>query len=333
MTTGFSWNLISDVREILSFHFMLNAMRAGTVVAVVCGAIGYFMVLRRQSFAGHTLAVVGFPGAAAATWLGLNAGLGYFGSCLLAALVIAVLPGGGRAGGTGGSSEESAAIGTLQGFALACGFLFVSLYQGFLSGLTSLLFGSITGITDGQVLVLLGAGVLCLVTLAMIGRPLLFATVDAEVARARGLRVRLLSAGFLLLLAVAVAGASQVTGSLLVFALLVAPAATALRLTARPALGLLISIAVALLVTWLGEGIAFFTPYQIGFWVTTLAFAAFLLAIIGRGLIDRRAGRVDRRAGRGDRRAGRAGWRVGGADRRVGGVQPAADPAVRTEQL
>jgi len=289
VTVGFDWNLVSDVREILSFHFMLNAMRAGTIVAVVCGVVGYFMVLRRQSFAGHTMAVIGFPGAAGATWLGVNAGIGYFGCCVLAALVIAALPGGGRAAGsTGANSEESAVIGTLQGFALACGFLFVSLYQGYLSGLTALLFGSITGITDAQVLVLLVAGVFCLAVLAVIGRPLLFATVDAEVARARGVRVRLLSAGFLLLLALTVAGTSQVTGSLLVFALLVAPAATAMRLTARPGLGLAISVTVAVLVTWLGEGIAFFSPYQIGFWVTTLAFVGYLLAVAGRWLADRR---------------------------------------------
>lgn len=292
MTGGFSPNLIADVRDILSYHFMLNAVRAGTIVAVVCGAVGYFMVLRRQAFAGHTMAVVGFPGAAAAAWLGVNAGAGYFGCCLLAALAIAALPGGGRAAGRG-TSEESAAIGTLQGFALACGFLFVSLYQGFLSGLTGLLFGSITGITDDQVLMLLAAGLLCLVALAMIGRPLLFATLDTEVARARGLPVRLLSTGFLLLLGIAVAGASQVTGSLLVFALLVAPAATAVRLTTRPGFGLLLSVAIAVLVTWLAEGIAFFSSYQIGFWVTSLGFGAFVLAVAGQWLAGRRGGATD----------------------------------------
>ena len=128
--------------------------------------------------------------------------------------------------------------------------------------------------------------------LAVIGRPLLFVSVDADVARARGLRLRLLSAVFLLLLGIAVAGTSQVTGSLLVFALLVAPAATASRLTARPALGMLLSVPIAVLVTWLGEGIAFFSPYPIGFWVTTFAFAAFLLAVAGRSLADRRAVRA-----------------------------------------
>ncbi|MGI8668125.1 MAG: metal ABC transporter permease [Jatrophihabitans sp.] len=298
MTGGLSWNLIEDVRQLLSFHFMLNALRAGTIVAVVAGAIGYFMVLRRQSFAGHTLAVIGFPGAAGATWLGVNAVFGYFGFCIAGALIIALLPGSGRPrSGLGGYGEESAVIGTVQAFALACGFLFVSLYSGFLSGLNGLLFGTITGVSDEQVLVLLVSGGLCLLALAAIGRRLLFASIDPDVAQAGGVGVRLLSAAFLVLLAVAAAGTSQVTGSLLVFALLVAPAAAASRLTARPTLGLLLSVLIALAVTWIGEGAAFFSPYPIGFWVSSLGFATFLLASGYRALADhlgrRRPGRAE----------------------------------------
>ncbi len=299
--TGFSWNLIDDVEQLLSYHFMLNALRAGTIVAVVAGAIGYFMVLRRQSFAGHTLAVIGFPGAAGATWLGLSTSLGYFGACIAGALVIAALPGAGRApSGPGGYREESAVIGTVQAVALACGFLFVNLYKGFLSGLTGLLFGSLIGVSDRQVLVLLLSGLGCLLVLLVLGRPLLFASIDSDVARARGVPVRLVSAAFLVLLAVAAAGTSQVTGSLLVFALLVAPAAAASRLTGRPGLGLPLSIVIALMVTWLGEGIAFFSPYPIGFWVSTLAFAAFLLAAGYRAARDRRGRRTAPAAGPGE---------------------------------
>jgi len=297
VTGGLSWNLVEDVRQMLSFHFMLNALRAGTIVAVVAGAVGYFMVLRRQSFAGHTLAVIGFPGAAGATWLGISPVLGYFGFCIAGALVIAALPGGGRANaGLGGYGEESAVIGTVQAFALACGFLFVSLYKGFLSGLNNLLFGTIIGVTDDQVATLFIAGGLVLVVLTVLARTLLFASVDPAVARARGVPVRLVAAGFLVLLGVAAAGTSQVTGSLLVFALLVAPAATAARLTARPALGAALSVLIALVVTWAGEGIAFFSPYPIGFWVTTPAFGAFLLATAYRALADR-AGQRHRNRG------------------------------------
>ena len=287
MAGAFSPNPIADVQQLLSYHFMLNALRAGTIVAVLAGVIGYFMVLRRQSFAGHSLAVVGFPGAAGATLLGVSPVLGYFGFCAAGALLIAALPGGGRAIGNRG--EESAVIGTLQAFALACGFLFVSLYQGFLTSLNDLLFGTITGVSDEQVLVLLLAGLACLAVLLVIGRPLLFASVDPAVARGRGVPVRLLSAAFLLLLGLAVAGTSQITGSLLVFALLVAPAATAARLTARPGLGIVLSVVIAVAVSWLGEAIAFYSPYPIGFWVTSLAFAGYLLAT-GYRLTRDRAG-------------------------------------------
>jgi zinc/manganese transport system permease protein len=142
------------------------------------------------------------------------------------------------------------------------------------------------------VLVLLIAGVVALLVLAALARPLLFASVDPDVAGARGVPVRLVGAAFLVLLGVAAAGTSQVTGSLLVFALLVAPAAAASRLTARPVLGVLLSVVLALAVTWVGEAIAYFSPYPIGFWVTTLAFAVFLLASAYRTAADRRTGRA-----------------------------------------
>jgi zinc/manganese transport system permease protein len=272
-----TWNVVADLRQLMQFPFMVNALRAGTIVAVVAGAIGYFMVLRRQSFAGHTLALIGFPGAAGAIWLGINETVGFFFVCVLGALVIATLPVA-QANPLGGHGEQSAVIGTVQSFALACGLLFVSLYKGFLSGVNNLLFGTVVGITDAQVLLLLVAGAVALVLLAAIARPLLFASVDPDVARARGVPVRLVGAAFLVLLGVAAAGTSQITGSLLVFALLVAPAATAQRLTARPVAGVALSVGIAVVVTWLGETAAYFSPYPIGFWVTSFAFASFLLA-------------------------------------------------------
>jgi zinc/manganese transport system permease protein len=274
-TASLSWDLIGDLRQLFRYPFMVNALLAGTIVAIAAGALGWFMVLRRQSFAGHTLAIVSFPGAAAAILLGISATAGYFAAAIGAAVVLAAIP---RSLGGRARSSESAVIGTVQAFALACGFLFVNLYQGFLSGLTGLLFGSITGVSDGQVLALLAAGAGCLLVLAVLGRPLLFSSIDSEVARARGVPVRLVGTAFLVLLGVTAAGASQITGSLLVFALLVTPAAAASQLTARPGLGLALSVLIAVAVTWLGEGIAFFSPYPIGFWVTTLAFAAFCLA-------------------------------------------------------
>lgn len=276
-TAGWSWNPVADLRQMWAYPFMVNAFRAGTVVAVTAGVMGWFMVLRRQSFAGHTLAVVGFPGASGAVLAGVSATYGYFAFCVAAALVIAAAPRGGRDSGV----QESALAGTVQAFLLACGFLFTALYKGLLGGTTSLLFGSFLGISTAQVRVLLAVAAVVLGTLAAIGRPLLFASVDPDVAAARGVPVRLLSTAFLVLLGAAAAGTGQITGALLVFALLVMPAATAQSLTARPGLGLALSAAVAVAVTWLGLTVAYFTPYPIGFWVTTFAFGCHLLARLG----------------------------------------------------
>lgn len=263
---------------------MVNAFEAGTIVAVVAGLIGWFMVLRQQSFVGHTLAIVAFPGASAAILAGISAAWGYFGFCVGAALIIAAVP---RARARG-YREESAVVGTVQAFALACGFLFVTLYQGLLEGVNSLLFGSFLGITDSQVTTLLAVGIAALVALALIARPLLFASVDPDVAASRGIPVRAVSAGFLVVLALAVGAATQITGALLVFALLVVPAATAQTITARPVVSAVLSVTMACVVTWLGLAVAYFTDYPIGFTITTAAFVGYLGAVAARRLVTRR---------------------------------------------
>jgi zinc/manganese transport system permease protein len=256
------------------YPFMVNAFRAGAIVAVLAGVTGWFMVLRRQTFAGHSLSVVAFPGAAGATLIGVGAAYGYFGFCVGAAVVLALA----TRGRAGHRAQESALTGTVQAFALACGLLFVSLYKGFLDGTTALLFGTFLGITEGQVMVLGAVAVTVLATLAVIGRPLLFATIDPGVAAARGVPVRALSVVFLVLLGAAVAEAAQITGALLVFALLVVPAATAQRLTARPVPSLLLSVLIGWVVSWAGLAAAYYSPYPIGFYVTSFAFAGYLLA-------------------------------------------------------
>ena len=187
------------------------------------------MVLRRESFAGHTLSVMAFPGATGAVLIGLPAAAGYFTFCGASALVIGSSAGSGSRRHRG---EESAVTGAVQAFGLACGFLFLSLYQGVLAGYENVLFGDFLGITRGQVLLLTIVAVLTLAFFAVAGRPLLFASVDEAVARASGVPVRALSLLFLLVLGLAVAATAQITGVLLVFALLVAPAATAQLITA-----------------------------------------------------------------------------------------------------
>ncbi|WP_327066206.1 metal ABC transporter permease [Kitasatospora sp. NBC_01302] len=276
----FSWNLVADFQDMWSYAFMVNAFRAGLVVSVVCALVGWFMVLRRQTFAGHTLSVAAFPGASLAVLVGFSTSLGYFGFCVAAALVIGLL---GRKGRTDGA-EESAVTGTVQAFALACGYLFISLYKGLLEGPTALLFGSFLGITTSQVTVLAVVGAAVLAVLAVIGRPLLFASVDPQVAAGRGVPVQALNMLFLVLLGAATAEASQITGTLLVFALMVIPAATANQLTARPGLSLLLSVALGLGACWAGLVAAYYQPYPLGFFVTGFAFAGYVLAhLVRRG--------------------------------------------------
>jgi zinc/manganese transport system permease protein len=284
----FSVNPLSDVEQLLSYPFMVHALEAGSIVAIMAAVVGWLMVLRQESFAGHTLSLMSFPGAALAALVGWPLVYGYYVFCVGGALGIAAGGGGGSGGGRRGGgrgagnrrerAQESAATGAVQAGALALGFLFLSLYGGVLEDLETLLFGSFVGIDSGQVLTLLAVAVAVLAALALAGRPLLLSSVDETVARARGVPVQALSVAFLLMLGLAVAATAQITGALLVFALLVAPAASAQHLTARIGAGLALSVALALAVTWVGLAVSYFTNWPLGFLITTLAFLVYVTA-------------------------------------------------------
>lgn len=266
---------------LLDFHFMQNAYAAGTLVALLAGTAGYFVVLRGQSFAAHMLSQVGFPGAAAGALLHVSPVLGLLVFCAAGALAV---------GGLGrdvdaGDRTQSAAIGSILALALGLGLLFVRLHGGGTQLIYSFLFGAILGITDADVQVTAAVALAGLAILAAIGRPLVFASVDPDVADARGVPVRALAMAFLLILAISVAVTVQIVGTLLVFALLVAPGAAALQVTARPVAGVAISVAVAVAVTWAGLALAYFTDLPVGFLVTTLALGAYAAARTARVLV------------------------------------------------
>jgi zinc/manganese transport system permease protein len=276
---------ISDFRQLTAFPFMVNALEAGTIVAIMAGIVGWFMVLRRETFAGHTLAVMSFPGATGALLIGLPAAAGYFLFSGGAAIVIGLAGAGvGRQRG-----EESAVTGAVQAFGLACGFVFLSLYHGVLAGYENLLFGSFLGITRGQVLTLAIVAGLALSFFALASRPLLFASVDEPVARSSGVPVGVLSPLFLVVLGLAVAATAQITGVLLVFALLVAPPATAQLITPRIGASLLLTVTLGILITWIGLALAYFYNYPVGFYITSVAFTVYVLARVARALIDHQA--------------------------------------------
>ena len=274
LNPSFRFDLIADLRELFAFPFMVHALEAGTIVAVFAAAVGWYMVLRRQSFAGHTLSLMAFPGATGAALIGLPVSLGYYLACGAAALAMGQT----TRTSTRGFGSETAVIGTVQTVGLAAGYLFLSLNSAILSGTETLLFGTFLGVTQVQVVTLLIIAVVALALLAFGARPLLFSTVDRELARASGIPVAALDVLFLLLLALAVAATSQITGVLLVFAVLVAPPAAAQQLTSRPLAGLLLGIGFALLVVWLGLAAAYFSPWPVGFYTTTFAFAVYVIA-------------------------------------------------------
>jgi zinc/manganese transport system permease protein len=264
------------VVHVFEYAFMRNAFLAGTVVAIVAGVVGYFVVLRGLAFAGHALSHVGFAGATGAVVLHLPAvaGLLVF-SCGGAAVMGAF---GERVRG------RDVAIGIVLAWSLGLGVLFLSLYTGYATEAYALLFGEILGISPVNMVVTVGAAVPALAAIAVLYRPLMFASVDEDAARARGVPVRAVGIAFMLVVAVAVATAAQVVGILLVFALLVAPAAVAERLTARPPLAIALSVLFALAFTWGGLLLAASFPYPVSFFITTLAFAAYLAVRVPRGL-------------------------------------------------
>jgi zinc/manganese transport system permease protein len=276
-----SWDLVADLQLLLRFHFMQNAFVVGTLVAILGGAVGYFVVLRGQSFAAHMLSQVGFPGAAAGILLHTSPVGGLIVFCVGSALGIGLL---GRELDTG-RRFEAATVGTILAFSLGLGLLFFRLFAGSAQGIYTFLFGAILGISDGDVLLTIVTTVLSLAVLAVLGRPLIFASVDPDVAEARGVPLRAISMAFLVLVALAVAVTVQIVGTLLIFALLVAPGAAAQQLTARPGLGVVLTVVLSLLFTWAGLSVAYFTVYPAGFLITSFAFGTYLVIRLLKGAL------------------------------------------------
>jgi len=257
------------------YHFMRNAFIAGTIVAVLAGTVGYFMVLRAQSFAGHSLANVGFAGATGATLFGVSPLLGLFMSGVLAAFGIHWL-----GLGAGRSRQSDIATGAIFSASLALGFLFVHLSTAQTNNVYNVLFGNVLGISDSDVLITWLAAIPPLILVLLAARPLLFASIDPLVAESRGVPVSWLGLGFLLVLALVVAVAVQVVGVLLIFALLVTPAASARWLSTRPFVGIGLSIILAVIFTWSGLVAGYFTPLPVSFFITSFAFGFYVLVRI-----------------------------------------------------
>ena len=256
------------------YDFMRTAFAASGAAAVLAGAVGYFLVLRGQTFAGHALSHVGFTGAAGAALFGLSPVAGMLGFTLIAGVGM----------GFFGEklAERDVAVGMVLSLALGLGLLFLHFYTSAATPATALLFGNVLGVDRSALAVLVALSVASLLALAAIYRPLVFASLQSDLAESRGVPIRLVSVLFLAVVALAVAESAQIVGVLLVFTLMVGPAASAQNLTRRLAPGVLVSAALALVEAWGGLTLAYRTDWPTSFWITALSGAAYLASLGAR---------------------------------------------------
>lgn len=249
--------------QILTSTFMRNALVGGTIVALAAGLIGYFVVVRNTAFAAHALAHIGLPGATGAVLVGVPVAVGLGAFCIGGALVIGAL--GRRA------ADREVATGTVLAMATALGLLFNSLATRSSSTMTNVLFGNLLAITNEQIISFAGLLVVLAASIAVLYRPLLFTSVNAQVADAKGVPVRTLSMVFMVLLGLTVTMAVQAVGTLLLFALVVTPAAAAIMLTPRPPVAITISTLINLVAVWLGLGLSAMFNMPPSFLIVTIA--------------------------------------------------------------
>ena len=257
------------------YDFMRHAFAAATIVASLSGLVGYFLVLRGQSFAGHALAHVGFTGATGAVLLGVAPLWGLVG--------VTVAAGAGMGLMGGALAQRDVAIGMVLSLSLGLGLLFLHFYTAFATQATALLFGNVLAVDVPTIWALLALAVPSLAALAIISRPLLFASLQPELAEARGVSLRGQDVLFLVIVALATAECVQIVGVLLVFVLMVGPAAAAQRLTTGIVSGLALSLALALGQAWLGIALCFYTDWPASFCISALSALVYVSAMIPTG--------------------------------------------------
>jgi zinc/manganese transport system permease protein len=254
--------------SVLQYGFIQNAFMAGSIVAIAAALLGYFLVIRGLTFAGHALSNVGFAGAAGAVLIGIPPVYGLLVFTVGASVIISII---GKQ-----IRERDVAVGVVMTFALGLGILFLSLYSGFAERAYSILFGTILGISRVDVIVTAIFSLLIVIGLGILARPLMFSSFDSEGAEARGVPVRALGVVFLILVALTVSVAVQVVGILLIFTLLVGPAATANRLTSQPVRAVMLAVFLALAYTWLGILLAANSVWPVSFFIAALSFGVYL---------------------------------------------------------
>jgi len=256
------------------YEFMINAFAASGVVALVAGVVGFFLVMREQTFAGHALSHVGFTGATGAVLIGLSPLYGLIGFTLAAGVGMGML--GEKLAG------RDVAIGVVLSLSLGFGLLFLHFYTAYATQATALLFGNVLGVDRATLKILVALGTLCLAGLAFIVRPLVFVTLQPELAEAKGISLRVVSVAFLAIVALATAACAQIVGVLLVFTLMVGTAAAAQNLSNRLGTGIAIAAGLAVAQAWGGLTLAFYTNWPTSFWITALSAAVYGVSVVAR---------------------------------------------------
>ena len=261
--------MIDQILNFLSYDFVRSALMAGSLAGILGAVVGYFVVLRQVSFAAHALAHIGFTGATGAALFAL--------SPLEGMLIISVLAGG-MMGASGNRIQRSEmAIGMVLSISLGIGTLFLALYKGFAGQASAILFGNIFGVSHHQIFQTLILAAISLGALLIFSRKLLFASVQPDLAEARGISLSVLSVAFMVILAVSVTLASQVVGILLVFSLIIGPAGIAARICRNFWAGITTSVAIALFSVWSGILLACLTNWPPSFWITTILFVLYMI--------------------------------------------------------
>jgi len=260
----------------LHYEFMQNAFLASGVVAVLSGLVGWFLVLRGQSFAGHALSHIGFAGATGAALVGLTPFMGMTLSAVAAGLVLGWEAEGDLRANPASANHRDSVIGLVLAASLGLGLLFLQWQHIPVSSTTALLFGNVLGVNHATLCLLFLLAGLCLFGLCFLARPLLFASLDPDLAAAKGVRLRLVSCGFMSLVALVTAICSETTGILLVFSLLIGPAACMLRLGLAPWQGLAGSALLALALSWGGLVLSWYTDAPVSFWISAGAACSYL---------------------------------------------------------
>ena len=259
--------MIEHIANYLSYEFVRNALVAGSLAAVLGAVVGYFVVIRKVSFAAHALAHIGFTGATGAALFALSPLEGMLAISVLAGITM---------GATGSRLQYSdQSIGMTLSICMGLGVLFLAFYKGFAGQATAILFGNVFGVSHNQIIQTLFLSVICLGTLLLFSRKLFFASVQPDLAEGRGISLSVLAVVFMVILAVSVSLASQVVGTLLVFTLIIGPAGIASRFCRNFWSGMITSVIIALITVWSGILMACFTSWPPSFCISAIVFSLY----------------------------------------------------------